>query len=151
MSNDVLFDCSQFVSFNTDDSCVVDDLKADLKKLEFEKIKIKAEIDNVKLQYYQEEWLEYVFEMVDLEFLGYLQSNEWPQQNEVPVPIEKLISVLKNYVDLKLIRDLKIMFVGCAPEKKNEKWVSRVRVTSDKIIDELYENQFETVIILEVD
>ncbi|SDW57119.1 hypothetical protein SAMN05444487_104149 [Marininema mesophilum] len=147
----VLFDCSQFVSFNTNDSNVVDDLKNDLKELSFEKIKDEKEIDNVKMKYYQHEWRKYVLEMIDLEFLGYLEADEWPKQNEVPIPIVGLITVLKKYVDMKLIRDLKIIFVGYAPEKKNDKLIARVRVTSDNIIDELFENQFETVIILEVE
>ncbi|SFT02396.1 hypothetical protein [Marininema halotolerans] len=69
MNRPIIFDCSQFVTFDTSNPKYEKKLRRDLSNLGF-KAKRKKEIEVVKLNYGKEEWREFVLEMVDEEYLG---------------------------------------------------------------------------------
>ncbi|SFT02576.1 hypothetical protein [Marininema halotolerans] len=145
-----IFDCSQFVTFDTSKPKYEKKLRRDLSNLGFKAIKRKKEMESVKLNYGKEEWHEYVLEMVDEEYMGNLGFDEWPEIEEVPNAIKKLVDVLREYVDNEWVDNLALIFIDYASEDINDDEVDREKAASHEILDVLYEHQYDQVLIMNI-
>ncbi len=126
LSGLILFDCSQFISFDGN----IEGKQNIVKQLFFDKgfeILINNEIELKKRNYFREEFLSNTIEMVDQEFFG--EFNEWEEKTKVPSLVNNFIAAILDLAKVLGEKKLRLILVESVYEikEKNDVLVRKIR------------------------
>jgi predicted NodU family carbamoyl transferase len=114
---DVLFDCTQFLTFEaTESGDGLSFLLASFGKNEDFKMLQDKEISERKLSHLNEFLNKYTVELVNQEFIG--EFDEWFEMDEIPQPIKQFGQNIKELIERKLIEQLTIILVRYAYDER---------------------------------
>jgi hypothetical protein len=115
---DVLFDCTQFLTFKVSGSREgLTFLSALFEREEDFKIIEDEEISPKKLSHLNEFLNNYTVELVNQEFIG--EFDEWFEFDDIPQPIKQFGQNIKELLEGKLIEQLTIIMVRYAYDEKD--------------------------------
>ncbi|MGG4147627.1 hypothetical protein ABEW34_31425 [Paenibacillus algorifonticola] len=134
---DVLFDCTQFLTFEANECGDVLSLLLPLfeKSNDFMVLQ-EREISERKISHLNEFLNRHTVELVNQEFIG--EFDEWFEFDEIPQPIKQFGQNIKELIERKIIEQLTIILVRYAygEESADNIFVGDYRV--DNIYDGLY-------------
>ncbi|MDP4095827.1 hypothetical protein OIN60_03355 [Paenibacillus sp. P96] len=114
---DVLFDCTQFLSFEANEcGDVLSFLLPSFGKSDDFKLLQEREISGRKLSHLNEFLNKFTVELVNQEFIG--EFDEWFEFNEIPQPIKQFGQNIKEFMEKKSIEQLAIILVRYAYDEK---------------------------------
>lgn len=126
--SDVLFDCTQFVTFQTKEQTKIESLKGTFENLGFIVYK-DTEIEGRKRAYFENHFKETIFELFSQEFLG--EFEDWSEVSKPTLKLEEFIRIIEGIAKYKTVNDLKVMIVNCASENKEEDGILQLTSSAD--------------------
>ncbi|MED1946760.1 MULTISPECIES: hypothetical protein [Brevibacillus] len=132
----VTFDCTQFISFDSDNEA---DVAVSLKEFEVAnqfKVLPKDEILPNKIAHLRHFLHSSVFEMVNQEFIG--EFDEWLEREEVPVDILSFSRNIQLFVQNKHVQNATVILVRYAHDEKNEDRIFVGEFHKEHILEGLY-------------
>lgn len=117
MMADVLFDCTQFLSFEANEcGDALSFLQPSFDKSNDFKLLQEREISERKLSHLNEFLNRFTVELVNQEFIG--EFDEWFEFNEIPQSIKQFGQNIKEIIEKKSIEQLTIILVRYAYDEK---------------------------------
>ncbi|MBH0171446.1 hypothetical protein [Fictibacillus sp. 18YEL24] len=117
------FDCTQLLTFQTDDLNCKRTIKAQFEQMGFI-VSADGQISPNKLKYFKEYLNDLVIELEDKEFIG--EFEDWKDVDDLPDRIELFIMKLNNILNKSKIQELKLFIVSDASDNINEDDVTHV-------------------------
>lgn len=131
----ILFDCSQFITFNLIASSFDEKLLNDFFNQGFE-ILINDKIEQRKRTYLQEYLNSFTIEFIKKEFLG--EFEEWKEKENTPEEVLKFSENIERLINSRYIKNLKIIIVEYADENRNNDFISLKQIAKEKIKEGLF-------------
>ena len=122
------FDCTQFITFNDNGDDVLKKMHYVFENSDFT-ILPKSKIQAVKLNYFSQDLCEYVFELVNDEFLG--DFDDWKEIDCIPNSIQDFILEITKVVEFGA-EDLKVILTNFAERGKTSDFHTCVKVSELK-------------------
>lgn len=128
----VLFDCTQFITFDTEgDEASIRQVLSDFETLGFQVVG-GEDIESRKLEYLTEYLSSTTVELFDQNFMGVLLE-DWRDATEVPARVEHFAEVVAQLARSGAVWNLRLILVSDAPLERDH--IVRRRVGVGGIID----------------
>lgn len=151
MSQNVIFDCTQFITFNYEGKNSFERYKSDFESIGLE-VRERNGVNYGGKSYFKEDINDIVIELFDQEFLG--EFEDWKEINNPPEKIVKLIRILENIIDDRLFNEFKVILVSACDEVEEDNEVYRVNSSKENLKENLFlmsfynfEDYYEIVMI----
>lgn len=131
----VLFDCTQFVTFQTKEHKKIESLKGNFENLGF-MVYEDTEIQERKRAYFEDYFKGTVLELFDQEFLG--DFEDWKEVSQPTIKLEGLIRIIEELAKDEAIKGLKVMIVNCASEDQEEDGILQLATSADTAANDLF-------------
>lgn len=135
MSQYVIFDCSQFVTFNCEGKDSFERYKKDFEEIGF-KVRGKDKIRYFGKSYFKNDISDDVVELFDQEYLGVF--DDWEDVNNPSEKIIKLINILENIIDDRLFKEFKLILVSSCDVVEEDNEVCRINSSKENLSKNLF-------------
>ncbi|PLR77519.1 hypothetical protein CU633_09980 [Bacillus sp. V3-13] len=130
----VIFDCTQFLTFNMKGKVDIENILQIFNKLDFS-FQI-GDIEYKKRQYLKKWIKSTLVELKNDEFIG--EFEEWKEKDNIPVPIIEFANCIQGIAEDERVDNLTLILVHYVYEQEENNKLFEITINPSKIIEGLY-------------